>query len=76
MGMILQSTKSKYIRRVMRIFIFRILGTFLLGFCAGYICFWIRNKILDLGFRRKENLCFAIVSALFAMVYAIYLECK
>lgn len=60
----------------MEIFILKILVMLIVGFYAGYICMWIRNKILRLGFTKNENLYFAIASAVFIAVSFIYTECK
>lgn len=37
---------------------------------------WTRNKCLDLGFTRKENLYFAIAMAIVWTIYFCYTEYK
>ncbi|PNV63559.1 hypothetical protein C0033_02545 [Clostridium sp. chh4-2] len=57
-------------------FIIKIIGMLILGFCAGYLCMWIRNKVLHLGFTKKENLYFAVAAGVFTAAYFIYTECR
>lgn len=48
----------------------------IVSFCAVYLGVWARNKILSLGIAKKENLHFAIITAVLMAIYYVYTQFK